>query len=555
LEAVAARDVAPWVGRWVADARGDVVHGPYLERWRRALRDGGALDTALLAGRGVARVVAGPGYYRAVLDTAPLLSLIVSDQDRVIGLEWTTCLSCDEPRRFVLDLIEDVRQQGVLGSRLQPGLEISLEGSAAPFGGREEHWAALLAARLSVSQDIATMIGGALVVDQAGDVLKLRYPDGGTDTWQVHHTPRGWSVVYDMLDENSPLRLRSTEARRWRRLTRQQDVAQASWHPSWATVDGGTGLVVGHHAVGAFFGAEPDVLLIVVMDLDRAHSAVFEVNALSREVLRRWELPVDAQPGELRVGPWYPRWPAALSQDRGTLLIAAPDELWLLELRSGELQSLAEESELAAVGFAEDGRPFWATLEGQLFLQDASLWQLDLESPALSVQVLGDEVTALLTDGRLVGWSLTTEQGTGSRTVCGGHPAGATPNPRNDAWLIGCNLAAPYGFEIAAGLAGTAEAFERRGSVHGPTAWSSDGRQMAVAAPPDEGEAVAVWDVMRAVPLLTIGHVPAISLAFSDDGDQLLAVTENGDVLLWNLPQARRQNPVLGPRRPFPPAD
>jgi hypothetical protein len=552
LAAAAAHDTAPWVQRWIGQDRGERMEDPDPERWTEALRDGGTLSATLEAGRGVAAVVAGPGYYRAVLETAPMLSVLVSNESRVIGLEWTSCRACDEPRRFALDLIEDVRHRGVLGTRLQPGLELLLAETDTPSGSRVEHWTAMFSARLSVAQDIASLIANAVVIDQSGQLLRVRYPDGRTDTWEAQHTPRGWALVYDALAEDSPLRLRTTEARRWRRISRRQEVAQASWEPSWASVDSGVGTVIGHHAVGASFGASPDAVVVVVLDIDRAHSAVFEVDTYTHEVLRSWELPVPADPVELRVGPWYKRWPTALSAERDRVLVATPEALWLLQLDTGELASLAEEVSLSAVGFSDTGAPFWATHDGQLHLLGEAHFRFDLGAAPIAVQIEGDEAVAALADGRLIGWRLSTGESTGSRAVCGGALEGATPNPRDDAWLFACGVDAPYGFEVAAGLAGSAVAFELTGHAQGPAAWSADGRRVAVAAPLDEGDAVAVWDLLHGVPLLTVGHSPALSLRFSDDGERLLAVTEGGDVVLWNLRAARQRRPVLGPRRPFP---
>ena len=318
LAAASDHDIEPWLLRWVGETRTPQV-GPRLAHWREVLREDGPAFRALHAARGIAWVSEGPDHHRVVLDSAPLLSLVLNEHDEIVALEHLV-----HPL-FRATTLRRRPHRGCAptwraGSRLHPDLELWSAASqrlalgrdpCVPYAGRPEHRHGDL---------------GTIVLSDTEDLVEIRYPDGTTDTWRAHWLGNRWALDYDALSPSSPLRIGPQDTRRWRRLSHRQAIARRTWRPSWAIVDHGVGRSIGHHAVGATFSADGRTVLVATQDLDRAQSALF------RSIQRpRSPRPLAAARAQHRshiaVGPWYVRWPIAIAPDRSEVLVAA-ERLW-----------------------------------------------------------------------------------------------------------------------------------------------------------------------------------------------------------------------------------
>jgi hypothetical protein len=510
--------------------------GPQLDRWLHVLRPYGDLERALNSSRGVVRVDVEGDAVRALLATAPPLAVVVRDVEgtlRITAIEAPACSHCDPRQRWVEDLIAEVRRHGTLRDRLQPDLEL-MRGDDEPDS-RWETWSAALESRLHVDQAVAAALAGAEVLGTDDDVVLLRYADGAEDRWHIIPTARGWGVVYDDLAASSPLRLSAGEARRWRKVQVRQEVGVATWAPSWRTLTGGAGQVIGHRVVDAAWQPADDTVLLTVLDGTAPWGAWFQLDVDRREVTARWPAPLpDYGRAEVRAGPGG--WRAASGD--GAAALYAMGGMWTLT-PAAEAPVVAVDRPGRVKTLILDGpTPRWVDNEGDLW-------------PAIDGLGPVGEVVALWSDGRaaevvLPDGAVRRSGPAGWRDPVPACPGGATAaarRPSDGAWLVVC-AAGDAAFAIVHQPGDVVVGYGERAWGGTVAAWSGTGRRLAVAAPPDLGAGVLIWDLLDDEPDLTLDLPGVAKAVFSPDDDRLITVSEAGLAILWDLGLARRARAV-----------
>jgi hypothetical protein len=536
-------------------------------RWKEALRPYGPVEQVLAASRGVLHIAGGPGYVRVVLDTLPVLSLVLEDPGeglRVSGIEATTCVDCDERRRFVLDLLADVRRRGELGDRLQPDLElITRGGSGADVGGRWDYWSVAAEDRLRTDLDVVRRLASARVLSSEGEIVTLGWDSGATDTWRVVPTRRGWAVVYDDLGPDSPLRLPASDVRQWRKLSTRQEAAVATWQPLWRPTGLGAGRVVGQRAIGGTWDPHDETLLLTLFDREIPWAAVMRVDPSTGDVMERVALPLPDQQEQRYVGQVV-RPPLMVTDATLThLSIGVLGRIWSLDRAAGAVTELGRVKNLTALTLGRDGSTRWVGADGALAPAIPDAPNLG-EVVAFHVEA-GDPTRfeAVLADGRLASWppeapppppapaTRPPEEAAPPPAVftpaCPSHAVAAARRPEDGSWLVACGPEDAVAFVIVWEPGRAPEAWGTEGAPASSTAaaaWSPSGRYVAVPAPADLEASVVVWDLLSERPDVVVGVERPRSVAFSPDGSELLVVDERGQAVLWSLDAARRRASV-----------
>ncbi|MCB9662713.1 MAG: hypothetical protein H6732_01275 [Alphaproteobacteria bacterium] len=510
-----------------------------LARWRRVLAPGSALPQALQRATGVAHVARGQGPTRVVLEGAPHLAVEVEEPGlRIRAVDVTSCVACDERLRFVQDLLADVRRTGSLGAHLRPGLELDVSEHHARDGAR---WPAWLDTYLQSDARVARALAAAVVTGREGDVVRLRYADGHTDTWRVRWQPgKGWQVAYVDLAARSPLRLEDASVRTWIRDDSVQEIRTRTWRPG--TARDGASLRLGHGAVAAVVDPLEDRVWIVARDVDGSLQSAFLVDPQTSDLLARVDLPDTRGPTPIVAAAWATRWPAALSPDGAHLALASPNGLVVVDTRERTVTSTATwTSEVTDLAWRPDGLPTLVLADGRL-VRGEEVIDLPVRGHPLAVADDGREASVITSAGelvRVVGGDARVE-----RTVCGGLARAGAWRARDGAWLVACAPGSPLHHVVVAPYGG---AEQRQGGVvpaTGPVAWSADGERCLLPGP--EGLGVEIWDAHARTSLGLVGDVALAEAAFAGDGSALVTVSQRGEVRWWTLAQARRP----GPRSP-----
>ncbi len=510
--------------------------GPQLDRWVHVLRPYGDLERALSGSRGVVRLDVEGDAVRVLLATAPPLTVVVREVDgtpRITAIEAPACSHCDPRQRWVEDLIAELRRHGTLRDRLQPDLEL-MRGDDEPDT-RWETWSAALESRNHVDQAVATTLAAAEVLGTDDDVVLLRYADGSEDRWRIIPTARGWGVVYDDLAPSSPLRLSAGEARRWRKVSVRQEVGVATWAPSWRTLSGGAARVIGHHVIDAAWQPADDTVLLTVIDGTAPWAAWFQLDIDTQAVVQRWAAPLpDYGRAEVRAGPGG--WRSASGD--GAAALFAMGGLWTLTPgaetpvtaieRPGRLQHLTLDG--ATPRWVDTAGALWPTIEG-------------LPDPGEVVALWSDGAHAevILPDGTLR--RSRADAWRDPVPACSGGATAAARRPSDGAWLVVC-AAGDTAFAVVHQPGDVVVPYGERAWGGTVAAWSGTGRRLAVAAPPDLGAGVLVWDLLDDEPDLTLDQPGAAKAVFSPDDERLITVSEAGLAVAWDLGLARRARAV-----------
>lgn len=512
------------------------------ERWARALVADGPLTRALARSRGIAHLAREGGLTHVILDGAPLLSVAVDERGslRIVSLEPTTCLACDERTRFVQDLVADVRRRGTLLPRLRPGIDLDVSAYLlANPSIASQHWTADLDTYLAVDTRVAQLLATAVVTGHDDTTVSLRYADGRTDRWTVTWNDRiGWRVDYLGLAPNSPLRLEGDAAKAWRRTSTERAARLESWRPTTRMLPDGAGIRLGQEAVGAAIDLHTDTVVIAAVDVDASLSAVFRVDPAQGAVLDRLALPSFSSRPTLPGEGWFTGWPVALDATGTRVAVATPDGVFLADLKARTTERAHRPSSSAtALTFDTDGGLRVALADGRV-LTDQGTTTLDVHGAPV----------AIASDRH--GWSLVTDAGEvwlvdhadGSprlrHTACAGQATSAAWRPRDGSWLVSCGPASPHGHEIVPWFPGYLEVFGTQpGPPDGATAFSPDGMRYVTPAP--DGAGSVLWNDRTDRPEVVLGRRPLHQAVFSGDGDHLLGVTRTGDVIWWDLPRAR----------------
>ncbi len=527
---------------------------PIYERWTYAFRPFGPLETTLAGSRGVLHVAAVGPQTRVVLDTLPRLSLLMAPAAnglRLVAMEPTSCDRCSEPERFVRDLISDVARRGSLGDRLQ--LDVELVSRAITDASKWDAWAAAAEGRNQADQRLARDLGAAKVIDVAGETVTVQWPNGKAEPWTIRMTPRGPAIDVDLLAEDSPLRLSSADAKRYRKPSERQAEATATWAPMWRTVARGAATWLGDHVLAGGFDPLDDHVALVAWNEDIPWAAVLQLDPETRGLGARVTigLPDDLSPTRIFSGPGAPK--AAFDPWLRSALVSVRGRLFSVDFARGAASALSKTSGIGAVGFDGAAQPVWVDGEGILHTADGS--GTLAVGPSVGVHVDGTGGEAVRADGTLVRWSA---QGELSEPIplCEHDPGTTAPaatiasrHPIEGSWLVVCGPDTGAAFARWDAPTGTVRAVPGRIEAGKALAWSSDGRWFAVPADDDLEAGVVVWDAEADEPVLLLGDRASVSAAFSAHGDKLLTVDIDGRALVWDLDLAFRHHAVAGGSR------
>ena len=515
--------VDPGPAGWTRDRR---------DAWVRALRPAGPLARTLARAGGILHTATrGADHAVLVLDTAPRLLAVLAPDGRVRHLRPTACDRCPEPERWVRDLLADLRAAGGHGTRLRVATDVEVSAHVRAHRALDANrWPALLDRRLRDDLALRQRIAGALVTGVRGDIVTLRYADGGEDAWTVTFDEGRGRLDYAGLPDASPLRLSLDDARAWRGTALRSQVRTHTWTPSWRVRGDGVGVEIGHAAVGAVVDPHDDTVLIVTLDPDRTLSAVFRVDPWTRAVVDRIPLPPIQARRHLPVPGWTARWPVALRPDTRALAVLTPDGVRVVDLDDGTItEPDAYAGDATRLLWLGDGRLVLGTRDGALRL-DGALHPLGDAAVLHLAQREDGVVEAVLTDGAVVALDLADPASTAVRAVvCDGDARSAARRPRDGTWLIACGPRARDAHALLPPFLSTPERVAGRPDAS-IAAWGADGaRYLAPAA-----SGLGVWNSSGGAPAVGLDARP-VSASFTPEGDRLVALLDDGTVVWWDL--------------------
>ncbi len=527
---------------------------PIYERWTYAFRPFGPLESTLSGSRGVLHVAAVGPQTRVVLDTLPRLSLLMAPSAnglRLVAIEPTSCDRCPEPERFVRDLISDVARRGSLGDRLQ--LDVELVSRAITDAAKWDAWAAAAEGRNQANQGLARDLAATTIVDISGETVTVRWPNGKTEPWTIRMTPRGPAIDVDLLSEDSPLRLSSSDAKRYRKSAERQAEATATWAPTWRPVARGAATWLGDHVLAGGFDPLDDHIALVAWNEDLPWAAVLQLDPETRGLGARVtiNLPDDLSPTRIFSGPGAPR--AAFDPWLRSSLVSVRGRLFAVDFASGAARALSQTAGIGALGFDSAAQPVWVDGEGVLRTADGT--RTLAIGPTVGVHVDDSGGEAIRADGTLVRWTAQGEL-TEPIVLCEADPGSTAPaattasrHPIEGSWLVVCGPETGSSFARWDAPTATVQRVPGRIGAGKAVAWSSDGRWFAVPADDDLEAGVVVWDAEADAPALLLGDRASVSAAFSAHGHKLLTVDIDGRALVWDLDLAFRHHAVAGGSR------
>jgi hypothetical protein len=499
----------------------------------------GQLGEALRSTPGPIAVVEGPDYTRVVLGGPELLSVVVRNAT-IDRFEVTSCALCDEPARFVQDLLADVQRNGSDTHRLLPGVELDISAHLAENPGLAgSQWVATLQARNHQGSELSWLLGGARVTGRRGDTVEVTYADGYRDTWTVTYTDAAWKVDYSKLPAESPLRLSAADARVWRSSTQLERAAIQRWSPSWAQVDGG--LEVGSRAIGAAIDPLDGTVLVSVLDLDRVLCGVFRVDPVSQVVLERFPVPPPDPRTNIELGRWFGQWHAAHSATNRQLAMTLPGRVWMVDLKTRRarvihrandvvlldwVRPVAEAAEVLAIGRAN----------GEiLLLAETGALRTRLDGEPVALRLEGDQGTAVLADGRIVTIRFDGLEPTAApmETCCNGASDGALAAGGTGA-LVTC---APMCDTAAVHVDGSKMTVDGAGTAFGGASISPDGRWFTTGT----RDGVLVWSITTHQPVARLETSAVRTLSWGPDSASAITVGDDGRVRWWDVDAARAE--------------
>jgi hypothetical protein len=520
------------------------------ERLLAMLRADGPLGEILGAAPEIRTVVQGPDYARVVLDTQPLLSLVlVREAGRVRIQRWETtgCAECREPVRFVVDLIEDV-QQG-LEPRLIPGYDLHVASSQPPSS-QQGRWNQALTQRNNTAGYLRWLLADAEVLGQEMAGVRVSFRDR-VEVWPVTYEG-GWGIAYDQLEPSSSLILTESEQLVWRDDAHVRQAGREWWLPTAVpTPDGGR--IWAEYGVSVAWQPVEERWLVGLGRPDRLVSGLYALEP-DGAVSERFELPHWPDGFPVPVGGWYHLWESSLAPSGDELLVACAHRWWLVGLRG---QGIARNpagvlNRITASAWSTDGR--WLALgdeHGNLGLAPAgdpkpsTLRYLD--TAGRGRQQVSGLVFLPGSASLLVAW----EDGVVARLgvpslepldepvtlCCGGISALALRHGHGEALLScggGCPPLALTRLPLVGEVAPSHYADEQL-SVEGAVLSVSPDGAWAVIGHEEPGRTAALCRASDLVPVAGFSDIPLQQVAWRGGSDALLALRKDGSVVHWTL--------------------
>jgi len=540
---------AEWLTQHVRPAQLTVSPSPeWYARLAEALSTG-ALGDALRASSGPVAAFDGPDYLRVLLGGDPMLSVVVrrdADGAAVIDrIEPTTCTLCDEPSRFVRDLLADVTRRRSASDRLLPGVDLYVaDFLAANPGIVPHHWLASLQARNQQGGGLGWLLTGARVEDTDGRTITVRLADGHADRWTVSYRRGRWQVDYHTLPEDSPLRMSAREARDWRSEERRASAALHGWTPSFAEVGGGVGVEIGDRAVGAAFDPRDGTVLVGVLDLDRVLAGVFRVDVEQRLVTERWPIPPPPDTTPILLDTWFEHWHLTLSPDGREVAMSAPGRIWNLDLRTGRTRLVTRTGQVRALTYARSGTED-VLLIGEdrgnvMVMGPEGTRHVGLEDSPIHLDLENGDLLAVTEDGTVARVSFATgEHIEVARNACDGEVLDAAVHPDGTEILVSCAPGSSHLAERVQVPGGEPPVLKGAATEHAGASWSPDGTLFTTGAA--GSDPVLLWDALADQPVATLGIGDVRTVSWSPDGSQLVTVDADGSVWLWDVQRVRME--------------
>ena len=211
----------------------------WAEAMSRRLGPGGDVGRSL-AGAEAAGVVEGPDYARVVIEDGPgWLTFVVrraGDGPRIERLESSACGLCEEPERFVVDLLRDVAE-GRDESRLLMGVDLHVGEDALADGVDPIEWGRSFDRRNVHTGYLRWLLRDAEVASAWGEGVTVALGER-QETWSVTWHGERWMLDYASLPEDSPLRLAPEAVITWKYAANVARAVAEYWLPEMTPVGG-----------------------------------------------------------------------------------------------------------------------------------------------------------------------------------------------------------------------------------------------------------------------------------------------------------------------------
>jgi hypothetical protein len=548
-----------WLERAVRPAQ---LAAPPSPEWYSRLASSlstGALGDALRASSGPIAAFEGPDYVRVLLGGDRLFSVVVrrrADDSAVIDrIQPTTCTLCDEPSRYVRDLLADITRRRSASGRLIPGVELYVGDHLAENPAMvPHHWLASLQARNQQGGGLQWLLIGARVAAVRDEEVTVQFADGRLDRWTVSYRFGRWQVDYHTLPEDSPLRMSAREAREWRTVERRANAALHGWTPSFFEVGGGVGVQVGNRAVGAAFDPRDGTILVGVLDLDRVLAGVFRVDVEQRAVIERWAIPPPPDTTPILLGTWFERWHMALSPDGREVAMTLPGRLWHLDLRTGRTRLVARTGAVRTLQYARtaDGH---ALLVGEdrgdvMVVGPDGTHHLGLGYSPVHLGLDNGDLMAVTEDGVVHWLPLVGGERTEVAHTCGEEVVDAAVHPDGTEILVSCGPGSEHLAERVQVPGGESPILSGAATHRAATSWSPDGTLFTTGAAGTDP--VLLWDALEDRPIATLGTGEVRAVSWSPDGNQVVTVGADGRAWLWDVHRVRMERGLSPGRSALP---
>jgi len=538
-----------WVLGHVKQKNSPLPMGHHQVRsWVSILGPSGRLGQALRKSEQSFSVLEGPDYYRIVIETPILMSAIVWEQKdhrwMLDSLALTSCSLCDEPTRFVRDLLAEITRKGEVGSRLIPGIELDMGPYPGSTNGQlSSHLTSAIQAHVQASIELQKKLIGAEITGTTEHAVNLIYSDGSTDIWPLHYRNGYWAIIYHDLPKDSPIRPPSSATKTTTAPATARTIKLQNWSPTWKMTEQEGGMEVGHYATGAHFDPLDESIWIVVMDVDRKAPLLSQIDPNTQQVLQRIPIPETTQQPEITIADWFSSWPSVFSESTRMIATAQPGRIRLLDLAQPPHTAQWRSEHITFLDAYEKSSNA-STIQPTLFfstqerVQSLGPIHLNLSIPLSDTPILiaphKDEWLVVYTDGQVTQFD---SEGAPleHRVVCNGSAIDACLSSDEQELIVVCRSPNTHALERLQ-LNHTPEQLIS-GSATGRTgcSWSHDGRLFITGTGDEHADSLSIWNADTNQPMTSFGHTPVHKVSFSPKDTHVLTHHKNGTVRLWEL--------------------